>query len=728
MSNEITTAKEQITEEQKLRAAYALNMCNVSVSQIVQYNDIVILEQEYDTILNNLNLEQIPKDDALLNILVELLNTITFFKTQNIKKDQIEKKYQQQMKNAIWSAVPSFGMLLPTGKVDPVSLGISIVTMLGTSLMNYRKAKAGATTEKQDKETELRITAIEQFDALKRELFTTAWRLADRYQFPDRYRLTEKQIIQYNNILMDADELRKYARLEAIKDKFEAYPQFWYQMGHSAAYISQNSAYELDKNTRDFYHLQAKKWFEKFFALNKFNILREDHFAASAALEYSDLLLINSGATDETKAEIVKRLDETIEMAGNACDILQMYAVTYLKCGATHQAQRLLKYLINEEYNALANGKLLSRQYSYEYLLADSKRKNEILKDYSVLSLRISQRYLFPMPQDNCDNEGLVQRYFTQQKSILQKEYHRAIRDFIKKHNEAFNNKVEACKPDNKKRSCILQELNEMLHSLENLYLFASYTKKELLFVPTIQGKIYELLSDDKLNKKAVSFQVFTEAFFKKLLNLLDNHIDRMASEQDIGAMERAYDDLVEFCKKLSLPEPVSEKASLRIEKSIASPEPFAYFNEHKMFHTSNSEKIDKKREAMARVVRNYSESLLKMGANDTRELKKDSDDSILKYLTSQGLVHWSSEVLLVLENCSKTDCDFWITYDGFYIVDRNHVGVKHSFSDAKISQSEPDVLDLGWPDTYENPDVYMMSLANLLMKLHNRDIQAEVK
>ena len=40
--------------QEKLKAAYALNMCTVSVSQIVDYNDEYILEQEYEAILNNL--------------------------------------------------------------------------------------------------------------------------------------------------------------------------------------------------------------------------------------------------------------------------------------------------------------------------------------------------------------------------------------------------------------------------------------------------------------------------------------------------------------------------------------------------------------------------------------------------------------------------------------------------------------------------------------------------
>ena len=89
---------EKHSKEEKLKAAYALNLCTVSVSQIVDYNDVYILEQEYDAILNNLNLKEIPKDEALLRILSELLNVITFFRIQNIKKKKIEEKYQQRIK------------------------------------------------------------------------------------------------------------------------------------------------------------------------------------------------------------------------------------------------------------------------------------------------------------------------------------------------------------------------------------------------------------------------------------------------------------------------------------------------------------------------------------------------------------------------------------------------------------------------------------------------------
>ena len=178
-----TSSKNNISEEDKLRAAYALNMCTVSISQIVDYNDINILEQEYEAILNNLNLEQIPKDEALLHVLRQILDTITYFRIEEVEKEFIEKEYQQKMKNAIWSAVPNFGVLVAGG--SPITAAISLASQVGIGYMNYRRNKAEYKNEKEKQLWQLRRTAIEQFNGLRRELFDTAWRLADEYNFPD---------------------------------------------------------------------------------------------------------------------------------------------------------------------------------------------------------------------------------------------------------------------------------------------------------------------------------------------------------------------------------------------------------------------------------------------------------------------------------------------------------------------------------------------------------------
>ena len=309
---------DKLSEDDKKRAAYALNMCTVSVSQIVDYADLNILEQEYDAILNNLNLEQIPKkDDALLHILKVLLDTITFFRIQEGDKKLVEKKYQQKMKNAIWNAIPNFGLVVAGG--NPITMAISLASQVGIGYMNYRRAKAENDLEYEDMMWQLQRSAIEQFNGIRRELFDTTWRLAATYKFPDKYRLTEKQIKQYNAILMDPDEIRKFERLESIQDKFEAYPPFWYFIGHSAHFISRDNS--LAENTRKKYLEKALFYFEKYDDLSKYNILREDQLASACALEHADILMLNP---DYDKTRVRGLINKAVQMCGSAFDIMQL--------------------------------------------------------------------------------------------------------------------------------------------------------------------------------------------------------------------------------------------------------------------------------------------------------------------------------------------------------------------------------------------------------------------
>ncbi len=79
-------------DELKRKAAYCLNSCMVSLAHIVDYNDINVVKQEYDAILNNLNLQNYVKDDALLKIYIQTLETAKKCVLSEMQKEQIEKR------------------------------------------------------------------------------------------------------------------------------------------------------------------------------------------------------------------------------------------------------------------------------------------------------------------------------------------------------------------------------------------------------------------------------------------------------------------------------------------------------------------------------------------------------------------------------------------------------------------------------------------------------------
>lgn len=373
----------QSDDIQKKKAAYALNLCTVSVSQIIDYNDLYILEQEYDAILNNLNLQNIEKDNSLLKVLKQILDTITFFRIQEGERKLIEAEYQHKIKNAIWSAVPSFSVFFSGGSL--LSTVIGAVTQVGVGYMNYRKNKNEYALERSKQEWELQRSAMEQFHGLRRELFETAWRMAEKHGYNDAFRLTEKQIARYNAILIDPDPLRRREKLDYISKDFEAFPPFWYFKGNAAREVSANKKYpeEIRKTHRQ----QALNAFEKFDKDYEYlRLAREDVLAASCALEHISLL-----DPECDKVKITDLLEKAIDYAGDNFDILQMVVVVYFSIDQKDDAINTLRKLVNEEYNLGVNGYLLSKYY----LNQNSEFEYKIIKD------RIGEKYVVPWVEED---------------------------------------------------------------------------------------------------------------------------------------------------------------------------------------------------------------------------------------------------------------------------------------------------------------------------------------
>ena len=367
-----------ICEHDQLKAAYALNLCTVSVSQIIDYKDLNVLEQEYELILNNLNLHNMPKDQALLHILRQILDTVTFFRIYEGDKMMLEKKYQQKIKNAIWNAIPSFA-LVAFG--DPYTFAMSMIASVGMGYMNYRKEKANTLTEREEQEWTLQRSAIEQFNALRRELFDTAWRLSDSYEFDDKYRLTESQISQYNSILMDSIPLRKYERLDSIKDNFEAYPPFWYYLANAAMDVvnvyKNETAFGNNISAINKYTQLAEQNYQKY--LDKdIDLLRNNYIRSACDLEYAALLLDSLPRIEENEkklrlCKINYLIDDAIKHCGSKLDILQIASIYYLKINKAEEATKYLRKLVIENYNTKTNSQLLSFIYLQETIF-DSKK------------------------------------------------------------------------------------------------------------------------------------------------------------------------------------------------------------------------------------------------------------------------------------------------------------------------------------------------------------------
>lgn len=699
----------------ELQAAYALNLCTVSVSQIIDYDDLQILEQEYDAILNNLNLQNMPDDDALLNILTQLLDTITFFRLSEGDKKMIDKAYQQKMKNAIWSAAPNIGMILATG--NPVAMAVSLASQVGIGYMNYRKTKASNNLEYEEQIWKLQRAAMEQFNGLRRELFDTAWRLAKRYKFEDKYRLTEKQIRQYNEILMDADAIRRFQRMEAIKDEFIAYPQFWYFFGNTANEIARDESLALTNDTSSYYREQAYKSFERYWETAQFNLLREDQIASACALEFVDLLVERG----EDIALISEYIDKAEQFSGKACDILQLCAIANLRIGALEKAHTQLKYLVNENYNTSMNVQLLSGVLIGLYNSnKESALAHQCRSEYEILSRRADQKmYLIPWHEDN---EDTSEEFIEGQKAILAGKFDFVVNELLTRRSLQMNKLIPV--PDDEwnyddfyfsdkntakriadvkrafsigmNRSNYLAKMQSVLFSsavidstnslLEKLYSFEFIDKPAMLEIAENKLKeckeevnsLQEKIQSEKFGSRDFELiQKYTTAsFFDELVaearREFTGFVSGIKDMKDISSIESS---LYSFCEKEHLPEPDAYIYSAKIEQKIDGPN---YLVPYSVLGEDAAEDLHERgrKNKLEKAIQEFDADLLD---KKVVRIHKKSSYGFNKYFeTVQGSYipeAYRKDALAIIDDpVLRNDVDLILTYDGVLCVRANGV------------------------------------------------------
>lgn len=700
-------AKEMMTTDSKIKAAYALNLCTVSVSQIVDYNDINVLEQEYEAILNNLNLEHMPHDEALLLILKQLLDTITFFRIQEGDKRIMDLRYREKMKNAIWNAVPNFGLIVAGG--NPITIAISLASQVGIGYMNYRKEKANNELDYEEEKWKLQRVAIEQFNGLRRELFDTAWRLADTYGFEDELRLTERQIKHYDSILMDDNALRKYDRLDSIKNNFVAYPPFWYYLGSTANEISRDETLSISEETRQFFRQKAREHFKQFWESNKYPLLREDQLSSSCALEYADILIEDG----DDKEQIEELIDKAAKYAGNACDILQLCAIAYLRIDAYEKAIPALRILVNEKYNSSVNAQLLSGIYIREFRAGNNP---EIKSQYESLEHRVSNgAYLIPWPTSETIPE---KEFYDNQRDMLQRRYKQAINNFRDKYIALFNmiipipdDELEHADADyteasrDKRVSAIehilasarresflstindisfgveyINLLNKMFTSLSSLSVITDADKliamteqhvtDEAKKIESIQGRMREFSFSDS-DYEALQ-EITSEGFLSDVFEETQKQVaDSIGRLEDMGQISATASEMVEFChdEGIALPESREDKMQEVIANSGKQ-----YYLSYKILGEKAEyySKVMEKKEIMTAIIRKKAEKALNGGINMMMIFPGDAFNEYFSK-SSKAVKKYKNEVLAILDDRSFLfDTDLLFTTTGILIVERN--------------------------------------------------------
>ena len=214
----------------KTNTLLALNMAIVSVKNIVTTQDRIVLDQEYNTIINRLSFGDIESDYELVNLYRDLMDVITQNKLSDEEAKRFAEEYDRRQKKAIVSALSS---IRPYGCNMWSFLG-SLFTQGVSAYFGYRDAKEQMKEELGEDLWQLEKEKVIRFNDLQKDLLTATWNLLRKYHLPDKYRNTQEDLNLLEIGLAETDKENAAQIFRELESKFSAYPPFWFYYGDAA--------------------------------------------------------------------------------------------------------------------------------------------------------------------------------------------------------------------------------------------------------------------------------------------------------------------------------------------------------------------------------------------------------------------------------------------------------------------------------------------------------------
>ena len=150
-------------------AVELINYIQFSVAKIINGKSKGLLEDEFDTVINNINPSSL-QDIDLITVYEDLLKSLTMLKLNENQREQARKILERKKKNAITHSLNSFGSIFVPGGNIATMFAAAAYTGL-SAVLNYKRAVNDAKIENEENEFEINQSDLEYIDSLRSDLF-----------------------------------------------------------------------------------------------------------------------------------------------------------------------------------------------------------------------------------------------------------------------------------------------------------------------------------------------------------------------------------------------------------------------------------------------------------------------------------------------------------------------------------------------------------------------------
>ena len=358
-----------MSEYDPLLTMSALNMAIVSLHRITSSGDRLILDREYDTIINNLKMGEINPDPELTSLYQEIVRVIHKGRLRDDIRATINTASSERKHKSIKEIIT--GNVLKNFSTNPLKWLGKLAMSSAAEYFTQQKELQELTQNNNDTQLILKRDELDEYDELQRKLLGSSWTLLRQYHLPDSYRLTQNALAKFSGAMNEEDPSKRQRMLKYLEGDFAMYAPYWFYRAKAA-----DEAGDSD---------EAGTSFEKFGEVWR-PVLRKDPYRAEAMKYRIERLML----TRENTGEILKCLDvmrANTELEDWANNIFA--GMVYFSLGYKEKAEECVMCNVDFDFEREMSSRLLDDMKTTELPLKDDEFLALFKDDESVDTKKI---------------------------------------------------------------------------------------------------------------------------------------------------------------------------------------------------------------------------------------------------------------------------------------------------------------------------------------------------
>lgn len=218
-----------------------LNYLQMSLMNISEYNDRIVLDGEYQNVLANIQLSVIY-DQELLAFIQKISQALKPFILSPQERKTLVSLYDEEVSQRFYQAFSQQQLSSPGNASVSGGAALAEIDELYRHyrrhiLYYHQRLDAGLWT--------LQPEVLDAIAELQKQFPVLYWRFIQAYNFPDTLQLTEEQTRRFLLILREADQEKRVRQLAERQEYFPALPTLWYEYAKLTLQLRQPSAESL---------------------------------------------------------------------------------------------------------------------------------------------------------------------------------------------------------------------------------------------------------------------------------------------------------------------------------------------------------------------------------------------------------------------------------------------------------------------------------------------------